>query len=712
MKHSLLSALAFGFLFFSVNPVFAQKKLTLEDAVMQQYRKFAADNLTLFQWIPNTDCYSYLEGYRTLMKASAGNTEAKSIATIDEVNKALKTSFAWFSGMEWKNENEFYLNDGRTFVSYNLVTKAGTLLASLGDDAENALLNDASENVAYTRANNVYIQTKDGQKIKVTRFDDPQIVSGQSIARNEFGISGGLFWSNKGDKLAFYQKDESNVADYPLLDNNETPGKLKNIKYPMAGQGSEKPKVGIFDLASKETVYFSPKNGEDNYLTNLAWTPDGKYLTVAEVNRGQNHMWLNLYDAKTGQFVRTILEEKNAKWIEPEHPTFFPNPASNNFIWISEKTGFNNLYYYDLDGKLIKQLTNNSFVAKSILGARENGNMIYFSATGESPLNTMVYRVSLDGKQELVTQEAGVHSVEISTDGKNIFDQYSSHSVPGKSLIYTNKGKKEKLLVDSPNKYEGYDIGITEIGQLKGKDGSTLYTRLIKPKNFDATKKYPVLVYVYGGPHAQMITNSYLDGASLWMHWMADQGYLVFTLDNRGSAERGFAFESQIHRQLGTVEIEDQLTGVDYLKSLPYVDQSRMAVHGWSFGGFMTTSLMLRTPGTFTTGVAGGPVTDWKFYEIMYGERYMDTPEENPEGYEKASLMTHASNLKGDLMLIHGTIDDVVVMQHSFVLIEKFVELGIQMDFFPYPMHLHNVRGKDRVHLMEKVLNYVIEHNQ
>jgi dipeptidyl-peptidase-4 len=280
------------------------------------------------------------------------------------------------------------------------------------------------------------------------------------------------------------------------------------------------------------------------------------------------------------------------------------------------------------------------------------------------------------------------------------------------SVVYNSKGKKEKALVQSINKYEGVDIGSTEISQLKGKDGSTLYTRLIKPKNFDSSKKYPVLVYVYGGPHAQMISNSWLDGASLWMHWMADQGYLVFTLDNRGSGERGFAFESQIHRQLGTLELEDQLTGVDYLKSLPYVDVNRMAVHGWSFGGFMTSSLMLRTPGVFTTGVAGGPVTDWKFYEIMYGERYMDRPEENVSGYKTASLFSYTDQLKGKLYLIHGSIDDVVVMQHSLSLMQQFVEQGIQMDFFTYPMHKHNVGGKDRVHLMTKVLNYILENNK
>lgn len=301
--------------------------------------------------------------------------------------------------------------------------------------------------------------------------------------------------------------------------------------------------------------------------------------------------------------------------------------------------------------------------------------------------------------------------MSISTDGQYFHDQFSSHTSVGEEWIINVKGKIVSKIHESTTALSGYRIGTSELGTLTAKDGSKLYTRMIKPSNFDPNKKYPVLVYVYGGPHAQLITNSWLDGANLWMYWMAEQGYLVYTVDNRGSAERGFAFESQIHRQLGTVEMEDQMTGVNYLKSLPYVDGDRLAVHGWSFGGFMTTSLMLREPGTFNVGVAGGPVTDWKYYEIMYGERYMDRPEENEKGYERASLMTHADKLAGDLLLIHGTADDVVVMQHNLSLVQRFVELGIQMDFFPYPMHKHNVRGKDRVHLMEKILNYVIENN-
>ena len=269
-----------------------------------------------------------------------------------------------------------------------------------------------------------------------------------------------------------------------------------------------------------------------------------------------------------------------------------------------------------------------------------------------------------------------------------------------------------KLLLNAKDKLDAYQIAQTEIGSIDASDGTKLYYRLIKPSNFDASKKYPVLNYVYGGPHAQLVTNSWLNGASLWMHWMAEQGYIIFTLDNMGSGNRGFAFESQIHRQLGTVEIEDQMTWVNFLNSLPFIDNKRMSVHGWSFGGFMTASLMLRKPGVYTTGVAGGPVTYWKYYEIMYGERYMDQPDENEKGYSEASLLNKTENLEGKLLLIHGSSDDVVVMQHNLKLVQRFIESEKQIDFFTYPMHKHNVYGKDRVHLMKKVLNYILENNK
>lgn len=693
---------------------FAQKKqLTLSDAVLQQNRAFRDEQFNAFTWIPGTDSYVYLSNnYQVMYQGSVKKTEPEQILTIQAANTALGAQLYNFYGFSFRNSDELLLTDGNNYYNFNLKAKTGSKLVSVPEEGAGAEYEATTGSAAYTVENNLWIVNSKGEKVAVTKNTDKNIVSGQTYARSEFGITDGIFWSGKGAYLAFYQKDETDVKEYPLVDITKVPAELMNIKYPMAGQGSEKPKVGIYSVSDGKTIFITPKGGKDSYLTNLSWTPDENFVLVAEVNREQNHMWLNQYEAKTGNFVRTILEEQNDKWIEPEHPAFFPLTNSNNFIWISERDGFNNLYYYSIDGKLIKQLTANKFVAKEILQSINKGKEVVFAATGTSALNTLYYAVDLNGKQRCLTLEEGTHSIAVNETGTYFIDSYSSHAVPGKVELKTIAGKITKTLLTAKNKLADVAIGTADIGQIKADDGSVLYTRLIKPSNFDPNKKYPVMVYVYGGPHAQMITNSWLDGANLWMYWMAEQGYLVFTLDNRGSGERGFAFESQIHRQLGAVEIKDQMKGIDYLKSLAYVDSSRFAVHGWSFGGFMTTSLMLKQAETFKVGVAGGPVTDWKYYEIMYGERYMDRPEENQKGYEEASLFTHANKLKGDLLLIHGTVDDVVVPQHNDALLKRFIELGIQIDFFHYPMHKHNVIGKDRVHLMQKVLDYIIEHNK
>jgi len=689
------------------------KKITLDDGVLQQGKKFGADKLTGFQWIPNTNKYVYyVNGWGKMLSATAADSKAIEIATLNEINAALNTKLKNFFGTEWVDANTILVTENGKYYSYSLTSKTGKSIQECSESAENQIFDIAKQNLAFTEANNLYLLKKNKEKISITNNSDKNIVSGQTISRSEFGINGGIFWSPKSSYLAFYQKDETAVADYPLLDVNETPGKLINIKYPMIGQKSEKVKVGIYNLATGKTVFITPQNNADDYITNLSWSPDEKFILIAELNRAQNDMCLNVFDANTGGFIRTVLNETSNKWVEPEHDAFFPNSNSNNFIWFSEKDGFQNLYYYSIDGKLIKKLTNNKFPAREIIGSNPAGTEIYFKATGENPTNMLVYKVDLKGKQTLITKDEGVHNVVISDDGNWFFDEFSNHSTPSKSLLY-NKNLKAITLLESKNKYDGYQMGTAEIKTIKAADGTTdLYTRLIKPSHFDATKKYPVMIYVYGGPHAQMITNSYLDGANLWMYWMAEQGYLVFTVDNRGSDNRGFAFESVIHGNCGKNEIDDQMKGVEYLKSLPFVDANRLAVHGWSYGGFMTTSLMLRKPDTFKVAVAGGPVTDWKFYEVMYGERYMDTPAENPRGFEEASTLNYVKNLQGKLLLIHGTSDDVVVMQHNFALLKKFIEAEKQVDFFAYPMHKHNVQGKDRVHLMTKVLNYIIENNK
>lgn len=692
-----------AFIFISFTTI-AQKELTLSDAVLQQYRGFYPEHIAGFAWVPNSSEYSYLDKYTTLVKGTVGKKGVTTLLTIQQLNEKAGVEFNYFSGFEWVSQTEFAVNDGESFVLYNCLTNTAKSWQIKG---ENALMMWKNKAIAYTVENNVYLDYN-GKKQAITNHKSKEIVAGQTIARNEFGINSGLFWSENGNFLAFYEKDEQEVHNYPLLNIDSIPGELKSIKYPMAGQKSEKPKVGIYDLSTQNLIYIHPQGAEDDYLTNIAFSKDEKYLVIAELNRDQNHLKVNLYDTKTGQFIRTLLEEQHAKWVEPEFPAYFV--SATDFVWASERDGFMNLYLYDIKGTLKAQLTKNKFPLKAIIGSSPKNDVLYFSATGPKSINTLIYKVDLKGKQTLLSQSEGTHDALFAANGY-FFDQYSTTTIPNIAAIFDASGKEKERLLTGTNKLRDYKIGKTVVQPISV-NGIEEYARIIYPSDFDSTKKYPVLVYVYGGPHAQLITNSWYAGSSLWMNWMAEQGYIVFTVDSRGSAHKGFEFENCIHRELGKNEMADQIAALEWLKKKPYIDGNRIAVHGWSFGGFMTTNLMLSYPNEFKVGVAGGPVTDWSLYEVMYGERYMDRPEQNKEGYEKTNLSNKVKDLKGKLLLIHGTADDVVVMQHNFRLIKAFVAAGKQVDFFPYPMHPHNVMGKDRVHLMTKVLNYILENNK
>jgi len=684
-----------------------QKELTLNDAVLGYYKGLYPTQLSGLQWVSSTK-YVYTDANTYIIKDVEKNTSEK--ITIANFEKAFpgtkripRISSIDANTITFRKEN----------TQYNFNYNTNTIVSKVPFDtaAQNNDYNSTAKAVAYTLDNNLYLATKSNPKTAITSITDSNIVSGQAIARYEFGISKGIFWSPKGELLAFYQKDETHVTDYPLVDVTTTPATLKNIKYPMAGQKSELAKIGIYHLATQQTTYLNIDTSDEHYLTNLSWAPDGKHVLVAEVNRAQNHFDYNLYNITTGNKVRTLFSESNNRWVEPENDAVFLPNSTTNFLWMSEKDGYKNIYQYSTSGKFLKQLTNFKFIVKSILGFDTSGKHVIISATGNNPTEMHTYKVNLkSGKATNLTPKDGTHRTQLK--GNYLIDSYSSLNTPGITSVINIKNGKENVLHTAKNPLEGYKLGTTELLKLKSNDGFDLHSRIIKPANFDPSKKYPVLIYVYGGTHAQLVTNTWLGGASLWMQWFAAQkDYIVFTLDNRGSANRGFAFESVIHRTAGDEGMKDQLIGVDYLKSLPYVDGNRIAVHGWSYGGFMTSSLVLRHPKVFTTGVAGGPVTDWKFYEAMYGERYMDTPQENPEGYADSRIGKYLENLKGKLLLIHGSVDPTVVPQHSMEVLKEAVEKGVQLDFFTYPMHEHNVRGKDRVHLMQKVLNYVIENN-
>ncbi len=557
---------------------------------------------------------------------------------------------------------------------------------------------------------NLYVDGK-----LVERGDGYNIVLGESVHRNEFGINGGLFWSPKNSKLAFYRMDQSMVVDYPLVNTKAREAEPMPIKYPMAGMQSHWVTVGVWDCAAQKLVYLNTCRDttiheREMYLTNIAWSPDEKYVFIAKINREQNHMWLEQYDATTGDFMKVLFEETNPRYVEPCEPMMF-TPKGDQFLWFSMRDGYKHLYLYNLDGTLVKQVTKGEYEVEGFIQFDKKGENIFVYANKDNLAGRDAYRVNLKkGTMDRLTSGKGTNSVIINGDGTRMVCAFSSVDVPAAAYyqdIAPRKYPEPYYIYRSENPLKDYAMPEIKLGTIKAADGKTdLYYRLITPPNMKPGEKYPTLVYVYGGPHSQLVTDSWLGGGNLYFMFLAQQGYVVFTLDNRGTDNRGFEFESCTHRRLGEIELADQMEGVKFLQSLPYVDKDRMGVEGWSFGGFMTITMKLAHPEVFKVGCAGGPVIDWKWYEIMYGERYMDTPQENPEGYEATSLLGKAKNLEGRLLVIQGAEDNTVVPQHSTEFIERCINNFKQVDYFAYPHHEHNVLGRERLHLYQKMFQY------
>ncbi len=571
--------------------------------------------------------------------------------------------------------------------------------------------NPVSKATAYVDNHQLFVVDANEQKYQLTTDGSREIVYGQSVHRNEFGINKGTFWSPDGKRLAFYRMDQSMVTDYPQVDIFPRSASYEPDKYPMAGMTSHKVTVGVYDLDTDKTVYLQAGEPTDRYFTNIAWSPDGSTVYMQELNRGQNDCRLVSYNAQTGERIAELCRETSDKYVEPLHPIVFLPWDASKFIMQSQRDGYNHLYLYNKEGKLLRQLTSGNFVVLDVLGFNEAARSIIIQTNEKHPLCYNLYSVDVKtGRRVALDNGEGVHNGSLSATGKRLIDirmaPELSRAVDLIDLTTPQKPKTKNLLT-SRDPWEGYEIPQFETGTLKAADGVTdLYYRMVKPADFDPQKKYPTVIYVYGGPHANNVEAAWHWGARPWETYMAQKGYLLFILDNRGSQNRGRDFEQVTFRQLGQVEMQDQMKGVEFLKSLPYVDADLLGVHGWSFGGFMTISLMLNYPDVFKVGVAGGPVIDWKWYEVMYGERYMDTPQTNPEGYEKTSLLNKAGNLKGKLQIISGYNDNTVVPQHCLSFLKACIDAGTQPDFFFYPEEEHNMRGHRSIHLHERITQY------
>lgn len=643
--------------------------------------------------------------------------------SVDDINKwvasigNIKVHSLYHATFPYPNQQLVLLNSNKMRMLVNWKTKQ-VVWKQDAKDENFADWNAQSRAVAFVKGDNLYVNNGQGTLKQLTKDGSRDIVYGQSVHRDEFGIYKGTFWSNDGQKLAFYRMDQSMVADYPLVDIDTRIATETPVRYPMAGEKSHLVTVGIYDLNTDKTVYLNTGDPTDRYFTNIAWAPDGKLIYLIEMNRAQNHYSLDAYDPATGNKTATLYTESSDKYVHPMHAITFLPWDKDRFILQSEKDGYNHLYLFDTSGKQIKQLTTGKWIVVDLLGFNAKTKEAIILSTEASPIQNNLYAVNLQtGARRLLdngkgchantTGEGGSHKPALSSSGQWILDSYTEPTVPRNIDIVNVASAKATRYFTAENPWVGYTVPEYTCGKIKAADGTTdLYYRMVKPTNFDPNKKYPTIIYVYGGPGVRNVEARWHYWSRGWETYMAQKGYLLFILDNRGSSARGLAFEQATFHHLGVEEAKDQMKGVEYLTSLPYVDKDRMGIHGWSFGGFMTTTLITSHPEVFKVGVAGGPVIDWKWYEVMYGERYMGTPQNNPKGYAESSLLSKAKNLKGKLQIITGMNDPVVVPQHCLNFLQECIKVGTQPDFFVYPGEPHNMRGHQSTHLHERISQY------
>ncbi|HEX5001882.1 MAG TPA: DPP IV N-terminal domain-containing protein [Bacteroidia bacterium] len=713
MKKFIVPTLAFIFGIYT-SGFSQQKMLTMDDVVLKSKTSLAPENIEQLKWIVSGDAFSYIKtsGKELQIVQSAPSGSEKIITTRTQINSLIsplrKDTLLTIPEITWTSPETFAFDYKEYTYEFSSKSQNLSKICRLpGSEMENSDKFSPAGPIACTLDNNLWVFTGN-DSIRITNESDPGIVCGKSVHRDEFGIHKGTYWSPGGHLLAFYRMDETMVTQYPIVNIDEAPATAKFIRYPVAGDPSHHVTIGVYNMQTGSTVFLKTGEPAEQYLTNIAWSPDEKYVYVAVLNRGQDHLKMNRYNAATGAFEATLFEETDPKYVQPLNPIEFA--GDSKFIWQSRRDGYNHLYLYSSSGELISQLTTGKWEVTNFLGFNSSASKAFFEATAVKPINRDIYSVDLKSKQiTRISSGDGVHKGNVSKSGKYVLDEFTGPGIPRNIDLISGSGKTVRKLLVAGNPLSDYMPVDVSIFTIKNQNGDSLYCRMIKPANMVAGKKYASIVYVYGGPNVQLITNTWTAGTDLWAYYMAERGFVVFTMDNRGSDNRGKEFEQATFRELGKVEREDQLEGIKYLINQNFIDRNKMGVYGWSFGGFMSATLMTRNPGIFRAAVAGGPVIDWRLYEVMYTERYMDTPAENPQGYFESSLLNYVGDLKGKMLMIHGTYDNVVIWQHTLLYLREAVRKNVQMDYFVYPGHEHNVKGKDRVHLLNKISQYFFD---
>ncbi|GAB2620209.1 S9 family peptidase [Belliella aquatica] len=687
---------------------FAQdkKKISLEDVFKSN--TFSAKSVYGINWMNDGQYYS------SLVRGANGSSVVKiNVATgkveqtlIDGAKIGVNFSSYSFNSDETKaliassteriyrrsSKSIYHLVDLATGEAQLLIDGAKIMYASLSPD---------NDKVAYVKDNNLFFVELASNKITQVTQDGKwnHIINGSAdwVYEEEFSMAKAFDWSPDGKKLAFIRFDENDVPEFNMQTWGELYPQDYKFKYPKAGEKNAEVSIHVYDLASQKTINVNSGEEKDIYLPRIYWTSNSNTLAYLRLNRLQNQLDLLYANTATGD-SKLVLQEKSDTYVDLNYnDNLYFLKDNKGFIRTSEQDGFKHIYHHEESGKLIRQVTSGKWEVSSMVGVDEKGKKIYFISTEASPLERNLYVINMDGKgKKILTPEKGTHSVNMSKDFKYYIGYHSDANSPSKVTLNHASGKQLQVLEDNQelkDKLKNFAISEKEFFDFKTVEGTSLNAYMIKPADFDPTKKYPVLMYVYGGPGSQNVTNSWGGTRDFWHHHLAAEGYIVVCVDNRGTGARGRDFKHSTYANLGKIEVEDQIAGAKHLGTLPYVDKGRIGIWGWSYGGYMSSLALMIGNDVFKSAIAVAPVTTWRYYDTIYTERYLQTPQLNAAGYDDNSPITHVNKLKGNLLLIHGTGDDNVHFQNAVDLVDALIKADKQFDSFYYPNRNHGISG-------------------
>ncbi|MGQ8335503.1 S9 family peptidase [Sunxiuqinia sp. A32] len=708
----------------------AQKKITLED--VQQLGAFHQKSISGLQSMKDGEYYSSLENGNQIVKYSfKDGKKAGVVFDLNTVEDAPIKSFSkyFFSDDETKillttNIERLYRHSyTANYYVWNSVTQELKELSSKGKQ-ELASFSPDGERVAFVRDNNIFVKSlKFGTESQVTTDGKlNEIINGKPdwVYEEEFSFNKAFAWSPDSKFIGYIRFDEREVPEFDMMMfKGEHPSLKENslypspyvYRYPKAGEKNSTVSVHVYEIKSKTTMNVELGEETDIYIPRLKWTPDANEMAVFRLNRRQNQIDVLMANPFTGD-SRPFFTEKNDRYVSEDFlDDFIFLPDNNYFVVNSERNGFSHLYLYDRQGFEVKQLTDGEFDVTDFYGFDSKRKIFYYQAAKESPMKREVYFTSLDGKKagKLSTQE-GTNKAIFSGDFRYYINYFTDLNTPNFITLNDYKGEQIRVLEDNAglkDKLDQYEIAEKSFFNFKNSEGTDLNGWMIKPTNFDKSKKYPVLMTQYSGPNSQEVVDRW---SVDWNNYLAQEGFIVVCVDPRGTAARGEDFRKVTYMQLGKNESNDQIDAAKYLQTLPYVDGDNIAIWGWSYGGFMTTLCMGKGDGVFKAGIAVAPVTNWRFYDSVYTERFMRTPNENPDGYDDNSPLSYAQNVKGRLLIIHGSADDNVHYQNTMEYTEKLVQAGVQFDMAIYTNRNHSIYGGNtRLHLYQRMTNFLID---